>query len=195
MDAVKTGQLIRTLRKDKGLTQLQLAERLHVSDKTVSKWERGQGSPDISLLPALSGVLSTGLEQLLSGELDMNELSGGNMKKLNFYICPGCGNILTAAAEAAVSCCGKRLTAAAPQKADEAHRLTAEPVEDELFLTSGHPMDKEHYISFAALLTGDTLFLRRLYPEWGLQIRVPAFARHGRLLWHCSQHGLFYQDF
>ena len=41
MNAEKTGQLIRTLRREKNMTQLQLAEELHLSDKTISKWERG----------------------------------------------------------------------------------------------------------------------------------------------------------
>ena len=67
-----------------------------------------------------------------------------------------------------------------------------EMVENDLFITSGHPMDKDHYITFAALLTGDSLILRRQYPEWGLQVRIPAIG-HGRLLWYCSRHGLFYQ--
>ena len=53
-------------------------------------------------------------------------------------------------------------------------------------------MTKEHYVSFVALLTGDTLFLRRLYPEWDLQTRIPAFG-HGILLWYCTKHGLFRQ--
>ncbi len=51
MDQMKTGGLIRTLRRRRGLTQLALAERLGVSDKAVSKWERGRGAPDIALLP------------------------------------------------------------------------------------------------------------------------------------------------
>ncbi|MDY3711900.1 MAG: hypothetical protein SO044_05755 [Agathobaculum sp.] len=54
-------------------------------------------------------------------------------------------------------------------------------------------MTKAHHIAFVALLTGDTLLLRRLYPEWDMQTRLPAFARHGMLLWYCTQHGLFYQ--
>lgn len=194
MDAEKTGKLIRGLRREKGMTQLALAERLRVSDKAVSKWERGQGSPDLSLLPALAEALDTGLEQLLAGEVEINEDTGGNMKKLKFYICPVCGNIITAAAEASVSCCGKRLAAAEPRRAEE-ERLLVERIEDDFFLTSDHPMDKGHYIAFTALLTGDTVLLRRQYPEWELQVRFPAFARHGRLLWYCTRHGLFYQDF
>ena len=53
MDCEKTGKLIRRLRQEKGYTQAGLADRLHVSDKAVSKWERGLGCPDISLLPQL----------------------------------------------------------------------------------------------------------------------------------------------
>ena len=102
MDCTKTGGLIRALRREKGLTQLQLAEKLRVSDKAVSKWERGCGCPDVSLLPELSGILGVELEKLLSGELDVNDPVGGNMKNLKFYVCPDCGNITTASEEAAV---------------------------------------------------------------------------------------------
>lgn len=57
MDPVKTGTLIRTLRTRLGLTQRELAERLTVSDRTISKWERGLGCPDISLLAPLAAAL------------------------------------------------------------------------------------------------------------------------------------------
>ena len=53
-------------------------------------------------------------------------------------------------------------------------------------------MRREHYLSFAALVNEDTVVLRRLYPEWGAQTRLPYFA-HGTLLWYCTQHGLFAQ--
>ena len=64
MNNIKIGNLIYTLRKEKQLTQLQLAERMNISDKTVSKWERGLGCPDISLLPDLSKILEVNLEEL-----------------------------------------------------------------------------------------------------------------------------------
>ncbi len=192
MDHTKIGGLIRCLRQERGLTQRQLAERMGISDKAVSKWERGMGCPDLSLLPELSDIFHVDLDQLLAGELDSREALGGNMKKTAFYICPDCGNVITAMADAAVSCCGKRLEAAQPQKAAEEDRLTVEAVENDLFLTSDHPMSKDHYITFTALLTGDSLVLRKQYPEWGLQVRLPAIGR-GKLLWHCSRHGLFYQ--
>ena len=193
MDTNLIGALIRRLRTEHKLTQRQLALQLNVSDKAVSKWERGLGCPDVSLLPALAQVLGVELEGLLSGQLDSNEPLGGNMKNLNFYICPNCGNVVTAMAEAAVSCCVKKLPALTPQKAPEGERLQVERIEEDYFISTDHPMEKGHYISFVALLTGDSILLRKQYPEWDLQLRLPAFA-HGKLLWYCTQHGLFYQN-
>ena len=119
MNNVKIGRLIYQLRKEKNLTQLQLASRMNVSDKAVSKWERGLGCPDISLLSELSGIFEVDLEKLLSGGLDEKELLGGNMKKLNFYVCPVCGNVITAMADTGISCCGKKLRPLEAQKASE----------------------------------------------------------------------------
>ncbi len=192
MDNSKIGQLIHKLRTGNHLTQLELANQINVSDKAVSKWERGLGCPDVSLLPDLSRILNVDLESLLSGELDTNEALGGNMKKLSFYICTVCGNVITAMTDTAVSCCGKKLKAIQPQKANDNERLSVEVVENDYFITSEHPMTKEHYIAFVALLTGDSFMLRKQYPEWDLQVRIPSFA-HGRLLWYCTEHGLFYQ--
>lgn len=192
MDYEKIGALIRRLRTRQGLTQRQLAGRLEVSDKAVSKWERGQGCPDVSLLPRLAQTLGVELEGLLSGELSERDQTGGTMKNLNFYVCPTCGNLLTSADEAAVSCCGKKLSPLEAVKATEEERLTVELIENDYYITSSHPMTKEHYVSFVALVTGDTLILKRLYPEWDLQTRLPRIG-HGKLVWYCVQHGLFYQ--
>ena len=192
MDNVKIGQLIYRLRKEKRLTQLQLAEQLGVSDKAVSKWERGMGCPEVSLLPDLSNIFHVDLEKLLSGEMNENETLGGNMKKLNFYICPTCGNMVTAMTDTTVSCCGKKLSAQQPVKAGEDEKLKVEIIDDNYFITSEHPMTREHHITFIALLTGDSIMLRKQYPEWDLQVRIPTFA-HGTLLWYCTKHGLFYQ--
>lgn len=68
MDHQKTGGLIAQTRKEKGLTQKELAQRLHVSDRAVSKWERGAGFPDISLLEPLSQALELTVSELLRGE-------------------------------------------------------------------------------------------------------------------------------
>ena len=68
MDKEKTGQLITELRKEKGLTQKQLADVLNVTDKAVSKWERGLSFPDISMLEPLSEVLDISIMEILAGE-------------------------------------------------------------------------------------------------------------------------------
>ena len=192
MDNEKIGKLIYGLRKERNMTQLQLAEILHISDKTVSKWERGQGCPDISLLVDLSCVLGVDMEKFLSGRLEANEERGGNMKKLNFYVCPECGNVITAMTEAGISCCGKKLQPLEAVKAHDEERLLVENIENDYYISSDHPMLKEHYISFVALLTGDTLTLKKQYPEWDLQVRIPG-RTHGKLIWYCTEHGLFYQ--
>lgn len=192
MDNEKIGNLIYKLRKEENMTQLQLAERLHISDKTVSKWERGLGCPDISLLTGLSQIFGVDLEKLLSGQLDANEEKGGNMKKLNFYVCPECGNVITAMTDGGISCCGKKLQPLEAAKASEEEKLSVENIENDYYISSSHPMLKEHYISFVALLTGDSLTLKKQYPEWDLQVRIPGRA-HGKLIWYCTEHGLFYQ--
>lgn len=192
MDPIKTGQLIRQFRMQLGLTQRELAEMLHVTDKTVSKWETGGGCPDISLLRELSGVLGVSMETLLRGERTEQE-DTGNMKKLRFYVCPDCGNILTSSADAQVHCCGKHLTPLTPKKAEEADFLRMEAVDGEWYITSDHAMTKEDYIAFVAFLTDSQLILSRQYPEWSLQVRMPYIAR-GRLLWYSTDQGLLYRE-
>lgn len=68
MDQIKIGKFIAERRRKEGLTQKQLAERLHLTDKTVSKWETGCRLPDASLLPALSSILKADINELLAGE-------------------------------------------------------------------------------------------------------------------------------
>ena len=114
------------------------------------------------------------------------------MKKLRCYVCPSCGNLITASGEAGVTCCGKNLHPLEPKKAEEGDRLSVEKLENDYFISSRHPMTKEHYVSFVALLTGDSVMVRKLYPEWDLQTRIPAFG-HGTLLWYCTEHGLYKQ--
>ena len=87
VDQIRMGALIARLRREKRLTQLQLAEQMHISDKTISKWERGKGCPDVSLLPELSRILEVDLEGLLSGQLDANTMWRRDMKRMNFYLC------------------------------------------------------------------------------------------------------------
>ncbi|MBP3477767.1 MAG: helix-turn-helix domain-containing protein [Lachnospiraceae bacterium] len=68
MDNIKFGKFIKDVRREKGLTQKQLADILHVSDKAVSKWENGIGFPDIKLLEPLAEVLEVSLLELMQSE-------------------------------------------------------------------------------------------------------------------------------
>lgn len=68
MDNIKTGAFIRELRKEKNMTQKELADLLHITDRAVSKWERGLCAPDISLLEPLALALGTTVTELISGE-------------------------------------------------------------------------------------------------------------------------------
>ena len=68
MDLVKTGKFIAECRKENGLTQSQLAEKLNITDKAVSKWETGKGMPDVSIMIELCDILGINVNELLSGE-------------------------------------------------------------------------------------------------------------------------------
>lgn len=190
MNQEKMGLLLRTLRIQKSMTQKQLADKLGLSGKTVSKWECGQGCPDLSVLPELAAILGISMEDLLSGQLPEQETNGGNMKNLKFYVCPHCGNLLTASGSPNISCCGRILTPLQHRKADEDHAVTVEEIDGEWFLTCAHPMEKGHSLMFAALVTSERLTLVRQWPEWDFQVRLPKRG-HGILYWYCIQHGLF----
>lgn len=190
MNSVKTGDLIRTLRTEKGFTQQQLAERINVSDRAVSKWERGRGCPDITLLHRLSAVLCVSVESILAGELDANRINGGNMNRMKFYVCPECGNILTAEGDTDISCCGRKLVPLTAQSADNGHRLNVTISDGEQYITFEHEMTKKHYLRFIAYASLDRILLVRLYPEQESEVCIPEM--HGGTLYYCcSEHGLF----
>lgn len=193
MDQQKCGALIRRLRLENGLTQARLARQIGVTDKAVSKWERALGCPDVSLLNALSGIFRVDIESLLSGALPESPLQGGNMKRMQFYLCPVCGNILTSTGRPQLSCCGRRLTPLSPVPADAAHTPTMDAVEDECYLVFPHEMSKEHHLAFVAWLSYDRMFMARLYPEQDAALRMPLFRR-GTLLAYCTRHGLMRID-
>ena len=73
MDQVKIGNFIKECRKELGITQYELADKLNVSFKTISKWECGKGLPDVSLLLPLCNELKISVNELLSGERLLNE--------------------------------------------------------------------------------------------------------------------------
>ena len=192
MDQEKVGGIIKTLRKDKGMTQLELALCLNVTDRAVSKWERGLGCPDISLLTRLSEIFSVDIGSIIDGDMEENDKRSGNMKKTKFYVCPICGNIITASENTNVSCCGRKLEGLEEKKnVDE--EIKIERVDGtELYISSSHPMTKDDYISFFSYVTSDSLLLKKLYPEWGVDIRFP-WLGHGKILWYSEKEGLKYK--
>lgn len=190
MDCDKVGKLILGLRKEKRMTQKQLADAMNISDKTISKWERGLGCPDVSLLRELSEFLGVNIERIISGNLEPNDEDRGNMKKVKFYVCSNCGNTLTATGESEVSCCGRKLLPLIPKLADEIHKLTVEEVENDFYVTFKHEMSKTHYISFIAYVTCDRVLLIKLYPEQNGEVRFSKMYG-GKIYFYCKQHGLW----
>ena len=193
MNQYITGTIIRELREKNRLTQAELAEKLFVSDKTVSKWENGKGYPDISLLEPIAKVFGISVSELVSGKAVSNVNVSANMMRSKFYVCPVCGNVLHSMGEAAISCHGVMLTPAQAESADERHGLSIEYVEDEYYVRIDHPMTKQHYISFLAALSPDKLQLIKLYPEGNAEGR---FKVNGvkRIYFYCNRDGLFYAD-
>ena len=192
MDHYVTGAVIKRLRETKKMTQAELAEKIDVSPKTVSKWETARGLPDISLLDPLAAALDVSLMELMSGNTVVNRNVSANLLRSRFYVCPVCGNILHTMGEAVISCCGVTLPPLDAEEADDTHRVTLEPVEDEQFVVVHHPMTKQHYISFLAYVTSDKLQLVKLYPEGNAECRF-RFRGVGYLYWYCNRHGLMKQ--
>lgn len=190
MEARQIGNVICALRKEQGMTQRELAELLHIEPKTVSKWERGQGCPDVSLLESLAEHLNVTVEQILSGELPRKRKDSGNVSRMKFYLCPHCGNIIMGTGECYPVCCGRRLKPAVAKLPDEAHTLRIEQVEVDWYLTTTHPMEKTHYLQFAALVGHDRMEFVRLYPEQDGVFRMTGLNR-GTLYYGCSEHGVF----
>ena len=190
MDNYVTGAAIKSLREAKRLTQEELAERIHVSAKAVSKWETGKGFPDISLLEPLAKALDVSVIELLSGEDIRNRNRAFNMLKSVFYVCPACGNVVCATGEAVISCCGIVLPPLTHEPADENHQIQTEFIEDEIYVSMNHPMTKTHSISFFAAMSDQGLQIVKLYPEGSAEVRFKR-SRVSSLYACCNRHGLF----
>lgn len=190
MDCTKIGQLILYLRTEKKMTQKQLADAMNISDRTISKWERGLGCPDVSLLNELSGILGVNIEKILSGYLESNDTNGGNMRKIKFYVCPICSNILFGIGEAEISCCGRILTSLNVNLGDNIHIINIDEVDGDYFVTVNHEMSKEHFISFAAYVAYDRVLLIKLYPEQNAEFRIQGISKDN-LYVYCNKHGLY----
>ena len=155
MDTYITGQTIKNLREKRGFTQAELADKLGVTDKAISKWETAKGLPDITLIEPLAKALSVSVMELMTGNAVVNKNISSNILRSKFYVCPLCGNIIRTTGNAVISCCGITLPPLEAEDTDDGHSITIETVEDEKFITVNHDMTKEHFISFVAYLTLD----------------------------------------
>ena len=190
MNSYVTGSAIKQLREGRNLTQAELAEKIGVSSKTISKWETGKGLPDISLLQPLAGALGVSVIELMNGEPIANRNVSANMLRGKFYVCPVCGNVIHAMGNTLISCCGITLPALEAEEMDDDHTVTIESVEDEHYITVQHPMAKGHFISFVAFVTTDRMQMVKFYPEGDAATRLQLRGM-GYLYYYCNQHGLF----
>ena len=193
MNQYVTGAVIKKLREKKNMTQAELAARLNVSDKTVSKWETGKGYPDITLIEPLASALKLSVIELLAGRDITNTNRSFNMLRLQVYVCPICGNTILATGETVISCCGIQLPPLEADVPDSEHVLRIEVVDGEYYLQLDHPMTKEHFIPFMAAVRYDGWEMIRLYPEGPAEARF-RISGVRRLLWYCNHHGLFTMD-
>ncbi len=193
MNQYVTGTVIRNLREKNKMTQLQLAEKLGVSDKTVSKWETGKGYPDITLLEPIAEAFRVSVTELISGNTIHNENVSSNMLRSKFYVCPVCGNVIHSMGEAAIHCHGIQLTPLEAELIDDRHIILIERVEDEYYIRIDHSMTKEHYISFVAAASSDEMQLVKLYPEGSAEVRLKIRGVR-RIFFYCNRDGLFSID-
>ena len=190
MDRYITGATIRRLREERKLKQEELADRIFVSSKTVSKWETGQGLPDITLLEPLAKALGISVLELFSGDEVRNRNRSADILKTQFYVCPVCGNVIRADGQAVISCCGVTLPPLTAEEPDEAHAIRTQRAEDEYYVTAEHPMTREHYISFLAAVSDNAVQFVKLYPQGGAEARFK-IGRVKYLYAYCNRHGLF----
>ena len=177
MNLYVTGNTIKQLREQKKMTQAELADKIDVSSKTVSKWETAKGLPDISLLEPLSAALGVSVMELMKGDAVINQNRSANLLRSKLYVCPICGNVIHTLGDTVISCCGVSLPALETEAPDEHHEIQIEPVEDEHFITVHHPMTKWQCISFVGYVTSEKFQMIKLYPEGNAECR---FRLRGR---------------
>lgn len=192
MNQYVTGAVIKELREKANLTQAELAEKLCVSDKTVSKWETAKGYPDISLLEPIAKIFHVSITELISGNAVSNVNVSANMMRGKFYVCPVCGNIIHSVGEAVISCHGINLSPLEAEESNNLHKITIEKVEDEYFVSIHHEMTKQHYISFVAAVSLDRIQIVKTYPENTAETR---FKVNGvkEIFFYCNRDGLFWE--
>ena len=190
MNQYVTGAVIKELREKYHFTQAELAKKLNVSDKTISKWETAKGYPDISLLEPIAKTFGISITELISGNAVNNVNVSANVMRSKFYVCPICGNSIHSMGEAVIQCHGIILAPCQAEETDENHKIFIERVEDEYYVRIEHDMTKQHYISFIVALSSDKLQMVKLYPEGNPEARVKMNGVK-KILFYCNRDGLF----
>lgn len=190
MDLCKNGKLLCDLRKAKGMTQKEVADKLGVVPKTISKWETGHGFPDVSTLSDLADIFGVSERTILSGDLKQNLEEAGNVKRTKFYVCPDCGSVMQGTGNCQVVCCGKQVEALKVTEPDDEHLIKISEIEDDFYIEFDHEMTKEHYIGFVSYVRFDRVLTVRLYPEQEAAIRLPKMYG-GKFYYYCNKQGLF----
>lgn len=190
MNQYITGLTIKRLREKNKLTQNELAEKLSVTDKSISKWETGRGYPDITLIEDIAKVFKVSITELFSGDTIENKNISANVEKIKFYVCPICGNVITSIGETMVSCHGINIKPLEAEASDENHQIDVSRVEDEYYVNINHIMSKSHYISFIAAVSKDRLQLIKLYPESSVETRFK-ISGVNKIYYYCNKDGLY----
>ena len=138
------------------------------------------------------------IEKILLGDLELNDMETGNLKKIKFYVCPNCGNVISTTGDAELSCCGRKLAPLVAKPADEKHTAIVADDDGEYYITFDHEMSKAHYIAFVAYVSTDRSLFIRLYPEQTAAVRLPKMSggklgkKFGsKLYYYCSKEGLW----
>lgn len=190
MNQYVTGTTIKQLREKANFTQAELADKLNVSDKTISKWETGKGYPDITMLEPIATVFNVSISELLSGNAVTNCNVSSNMLRSIFYVCPVCGNVIHSIGETVIHCCGVELKPLEAEQIDDAHSIKIEKVEDEYCASINHDMNKQHYISFIAAISSDRIQMVKLYPEANAEARFK-ISGVKYIYFYCNKDGLY----
>ena len=184
MNQYVTGTVIRELREKNKMTQLQLAEKLGVSDKTISKWETAKGYPDITLLEPIAEAFRISVAELISGNTIRNANVSANMLRSKYYVCPVCGNVIHGMGEAVVHCHGILLTPLIAENTDEKHMIFISRVEDEYYVQIDHSM---------TAASSDQVQMVKLYPEGNAEARFKIWGVK-KILFYCNRDGLYSID-
>lgn len=127
----------------------------------------------------------------LRKEKGLTQQDSGNIDKVQFFVCPSCGNILTGTGSASIFCCGRKLEPLVSVAQEKKMNLSLEEIDTDYYISVDHPMEKTHYLSFAAYVKSDGVYLKRMYPEQNPAFRIPmSLGRDGKLYLYCTGHGL-----